>query len=107
MHELHYIIHAEATRHAVITLTINKLPIGRINPASANQGCIRVCASGLEICLYPSLAIAPNNPTQRGKFTIQESRRICDGSLVVLVLKRACQPHMFLAQRSCNPYPTS
>src|SRR6266480_4604612 len=88
MHELHYIIHAEATGHAVIMHTINELPGGGINPTGADYSSIGVCARRLKVGLHTSLAIAPDNPAQRGEFTIHEARRayVSGRSLVLLGL---------------------
>ena len=63
MHKLHNIIHAEAARHAVITLTVNELPVSRINPTCADQCSIGVRAGSLQVGTDTSLAIAANNPT--------------------------------------------
>src|ERR1051326_6387464 len=63
MHELYYIIHAEATRHTVIMYTINKLSGDRINPTGTDYSSVRICAGRLKVGLHSSLAIAPDNPT--------------------------------------------
>ena len=88
MHELQYIIHAEATGHAVIMYTINELPGGGIDPTGADYSSIGVCACRLKVSLHASLAIAPDNPAQRGEFTIHEAGRIyvSGRSLVLLSL---------------------